>query len=57
MVFINKGKGNFDYLSNQQSGMILKGDVREIKTIGSTTNTSLLVGSVGKPIQSFVIKK
>ncbi len=57
MVFINKGQGNFEYLSNQQSGMILKGDVREIKTIGSPAKTTLLVGSVGKSIQSFVIKK
>ena len=57
MVFINKGKGNFEYLPNQKSGIILKGDVREIKTITGPSQTTLLVGSVGNPIQAFVIKK
>ncbi len=57
MVFLNKGKGNFEYLSNQKSGIVLRGDVREIKTIAGPAQTTLLVGSVGNPIQSFVIKK
>ncbi len=57
MVFINKGKGNFEYMPNQKSGMILRGDVREIKTIAGPAQTTLLVGSVGNPIQSFIIKK
>jgi hypothetical protein len=57
MVFINKGKGNFEYLPNQKSGIILKGDVREIKAIAGPTKTTILVGSVGHPIQSFIIKK
>ncbi len=57
MMFINTGKGNFDYLPNQKSGIVLKGDVREIKTIRGTSKTTLLSGSVGKPIQSFIIKE
>jgi len=57
MVFINKGNGNFEYLANQKTGMILRGDVREIKTITGPSQTTLLTGSVGLPIQSFIIKK
>ncbi len=57
MVFINMGNGNFEYLPNQKSGMILQGDVRDIKRIEALSQTILLVGSVNNPIQSFVIKK
>lgn len=57
MVFINKGKGDFEFLPNQKSGIILKGDVREMKVLQSPSKTTLLTGSIGYPIQSFVIKK
>ncbi len=57
MVFINKGSGNFDFLPNQKSGIVLSGDVREIKTIVSQSQITLLAGSVGNPVQSFIIKK
>ncbi len=57
MVFLNKGKGNFEYASNQLSGMVLKGDVREIKVLKGQLKTILLVGSVNNSIQSYIIKK
>jgi len=57
MVFVNKGKGNFEYVSNKHSGMVLKGDVREIKTLESAAGTTLVVGSINNPIQTFIIKK
>ena len=56
MVFINKGNGNFEFLPNQKSGIDLRGDVREIKTIVSQSQITLLAGSIGNPIQSFVKK-
>jgi hypothetical protein len=57
MVFLNKGKGNFEYLSNHQSGLILNGDVRELITIKGSSQTTLIAGSVGNPVQTFVIRK
>jgi hypothetical protein len=57
IVFLNRGKGLFEYVANQQSGMVLKGDVREIKSIKGASQTTVLVGAVGKPIQSFIIKR
>jgi len=57
MVFLNKGKGNFEYVPNQKSGIVLKGDVREIKTIEVSSQTTLVVGSVGNPVQTFVLRK
>jgi hypothetical protein len=57
MVLLNTGNGNFEYVSNQQSGMVLKGDVRELKPIKGASQTTLLVGAVGKPVQSFIIEK
>lgn len=57
MVFLNKGNGNFEYLPNQQSGVILNGDVRELKIIKGSTQTTLVAGSVGNSIQTFIIKK
>jgi hypothetical protein len=57
MVFLNKGKGNFEYLPNQQSGVVLKGDVRELKTIEGSSQTTLVAGSIGNPVQTFSIQK
>jgi len=57
MLFINKGKGNFEFVPNQKSGIYLNGDVRDIRSIEGPAKTTLLVGSVGDPIQSFILKK
>ena len=42
-VLINKGKGQFELLSNQRSGMQLRGQVRDIKEIVIRGNRHLLV--------------
>jgi len=57
MVFLNKGNGNFEFIANQKTGMVLKGDVREIRTIEGAFQTTVVVGSVGNPIQTYGIRK
>ena len=56
IVLINQRAGSFKFLPNKKSGLMLTGDVREIKTLKSQGRTVLLVGSVGEIIQSYVIK-
>jgi enediyne biosynthesis protein E4 len=56
MLFVNKGKNEFEFVPNKKSGLDLKGDVREVKVVMSESQTTLLVGAVGQPVQSYIIR-
>jgi len=49
MLFLNDGKGNFNYLSQTKSGFNIRGDVRSSLMI----NNKLFVGVNNKPLQVF----
>jgi len=55
LVFINKGNGNFEFVPNEKSGLILQGDVRQIKVFNG--ENVLVVGSVANPIQTYSVHK
>jgi enediyne biosynthesis protein E4 len=56
MLFLNKGKNEFEFVTNKKSGLELEGDVREIKVVEGGLQTVIVVGSVGRPVKSYSIK-
>ena len=51
-VFLGDGKGNFTYLSQEKSGLSIKGDVRSIQMIKSM----LIIGLNDEPVQTYQLK-
>jgi hypothetical protein len=57
VVFINNGKGNFGFLPQDQSGLNLGGDVRQLLFVSSESDTHLLSGETGGEIKSYRLMK
>ncbi|MEP6736280.1 MAG: VCBS repeat-containing protein [Chryseolinea sp.] len=57
VLLINDGKGNFTYVDQSTSGLSLKGDVRDLLSVGSGDHQQLLVGQNGKAVRSYILKK
>ena len=51
-VFLGDGKGNFTYLTQNKSGLSVKGDVRSIQMI----NRMLIIGINNEPVQTYELK-
>jgi hypothetical protein len=51
-VFINKGKGNFEYLPQSKSGLNLRGDVKNMAFVGN----KLLCGINNSPMKIYQLK-
>ena len=56
-VFLNDGKGEFKFLSQDQCGLNGDGDVRDFEIISSGTQTHLLLSENGQPVKSYVLTK
>ena len=56
-VFLNNGKGAFQYLSQDQSGLNLSDDVRDIKVITTGQDQHLLFSETGNPVKSYRLNK
>lgn len=57
VLLLNDGKGNFTYADQSSSGLSLKGDVRDLLSIGAGDNRQLLVGQNGMEVRSFILRK
>ncbi len=56
-VFLNDGKGNFNWISSKLSGIKVKGEVRDIKLIkGNTTNQLIFARNSDYPAVYSVVK-
>jgi enediyne biosynthesis protein E4 len=42
-IYMNKGKGNFDFISNKNSGLILKGQIRNMNKIKDSNGNEMLI--------------
>ena len=56
-LFLNRGKGSFDYVPMAQSGLLWDGDIRDFATLQIAGKTELLVGATGGPVRTFVLIK
>ncbi len=56
-VFLNDGKGEFRYLTQEESGLNLKGDIREFVFMTSGKNTFLLGAETGEPIKAYLLSR
>jgi hypothetical protein len=56
MLFLNDGRGQFSYVTQNRSGLNFGGDVREILFIPNQGKTSLIVGQTGKPVRSYSLR-
>ena len=56
-LFMNRGKGQFQYVPMPQSGLVWDGDVRDFSTVRVGNQTELLVGATGQPVRAFVLAK
>ena len=52
-VYLGDGKGNFTYLTQDQSGLSVKGDVRGVQII----NDNLLIAINSRPLQVYSLKR
>ena len=42
-VLLNKGNGNFEWINNAETGISLKGQIRDIKAITTKKNKQILI--------------
>ena len=55
-VFLNDGKGEFQYLPQETSGLNFKGDTRSLLFISGANGTFLISGATGEPITAMQLK-
>jgi hypothetical protein len=54
MLFLGDSKGNFKYVTQQQSGLAVKGDVRDIQIVSNNKGKStILLSRSDKPVVSY----
>jgi hypothetical protein len=53
MLFLGDGKGNFRYVPQTESGLSVKGDVRDIQVINVKGKTTVLFSISDKPVASY----
>ena len=56
LVLLGDGKGNFQPLSPAESGLAIKGDIKSILPIKTSSGIQLLFGINQKPIESYTIR-
>lgn len=56
LVLMGDGKGDFTPLSPSESGLAIKGDIKSILPINTTTGTQLLFGINQKHLESYTIR-
>ncbi len=56
LVMLGDGKGNFETISPTESGLAIKGDIKSLLPIKTSSGTQILFGINQQPLQSFQIK-
>ncbi len=56
-LFLNRGRGQFQYVPMPQSGLLWAGDVRDLALVNLGSKTALLVGATGQPVRAFTLPK
>lgn len=56
LVLIGDGKGNFEPLSPAESGLAIKGDIKSILPVNTTSGFQLLFGINQKSLESYTIR-
>ncbi|MEN2282727.1 VCBS repeat-containing protein [Algoriphagus sp. SE2] len=56
LVMLGDGKGNFQTISPNESGLAIKGDIKSIIPVKTLGTTQILFGINQQPLQSFQIK-
>jgi len=57
VVLLNNGKGRFEYVTQNKSGLNLGGDIRQLLFIPTKDRTDLLVGEMGRTIRRFTLAR
>lgn len=56
MLFLGDGKGHFRYVPQTESGLLLKGDVKDIQLISRKEKTTVLFSISNKAVVSYSVK-
>lgn len=57
MIFLGDGKGHFSYMSQRESGLKIRGNVRSMEVVSITNSKSLIFGLNDSALKSVKLKK
>jgi len=56
-VFVNKSLSDFEYLSQQRSGLFIMGDVRSLSVLNKGPEFKIMIGRSGLPLKTLQIAR